>query len=115
MGGTTFFTYGYGKDAKEAFRRAVEEATWEHGHGGYTGTIAEKSDYISIPESEHKGKNKIKYAQTLIDKEDRRIDDKWGPAGAIRLTGDLEKKLRKRKNLQGKKVKIYLFFGWASE
>jgi len=115
MGATTFFTYGYGKDAKEAFRRSVEEAKWERGHGGYTGTIAEKSSYVTIPGSEHKGKNKIKYAESLIDKEDSRVDDKWGPAGAIRLTGELEKKLRKRKGLQGKKLKVYLFFGWASE
>jgi len=93
IGGATFFTYGYGKDAKEAFRRSVEEARWESGHGGYTGTIAEKSSYILIPPSEHKGKNKIKYAESLIDKEDSRIDDKWGPSGAIRLTGELEKKV----------------------
>ena len=57
----------------------------------------------------------MKYAQTLIDKEDSRVSDKWGPAGAIRLTGELEKKIRKRKGLQGKKLKFYLFFGWASE
>lgn len=33
----------------EAFNKAVAEAEWEHGHGGYTGTLAEKDSYIVLP------------------------------------------------------------------
>lgn len=31
------------KTVNEAFTEVVESAQWEHGHGGYSGTIAEKS------------------------------------------------------------------------
>lgn len=30
------------KPVGEAFSEVVEQAAWEHGHGGYSGTIAEK-------------------------------------------------------------------------
>jgi hypothetical protein len=46
MGATTFLTYSHGRDVGEAFRRAAEEAGWQYGHGGYTGTIAEKSGWV---------------------------------------------------------------------
>lgn len=42
MGATTFFTYGAGRNVNEAFRSAQDDARYEYGHGGYTGTIAEK-------------------------------------------------------------------------
>lgn len=99
MGATTFmFTYK-GKSAKEAFQHAVEDARFEYGNGGYTGTIAEKSSYtmIEIPQ-EFKSMNPYDYADHLIDESDHRIDDKWGPAGCIDLGNNQ-----------------YLFFGWASD
>ncbi|WP_165848748.1 hypothetical protein [Mesorhizobium delmotii] len=37
------------------------------------------------------------YARLLTDKQDPRIDDKWGPAGCLDLGGG-----------------EYYFFGWAS-
>jgi len=45
MGATTFHTTALGKDADEAFRRATDEALYDYGHAGYTGTIAEKDGY----------------------------------------------------------------------
>lgn len=45
MGATTFTTAAWGKTPSEAFRAAHEHATYESGHGGYTGTIAEKPGY----------------------------------------------------------------------
>ena len=45
MGGTTFTQTVVAPDAATAFSRASEEAAWEYGHGGYTGTIAEKPGY----------------------------------------------------------------------
>jgi hypothetical protein len=68
-----------------------------YGHSGYTGTIAEKQIYYLIPTSEYVGREPQNYAQELIDKNDKRVSDKWGPCGAIQLT----------KNK-------WLFFGWAS-
>lgn len=49
MGANTFQTYGFGKDSREAFVAAVKDAQWEYGHGGYTGTIAEKATYSLVP------------------------------------------------------------------
>lgn len=48
MGATTFFTYATGKTAKEAFASAQAEARYDHGHSGYTGTIAEKPSFIEF-------------------------------------------------------------------
>ena len=48
MGAYEFSTVALGKTPEEAFRMAVEDARYEHGHGGYTGTIAEKQDFILI-------------------------------------------------------------------
>lgn len=46
MGATNFHNIELGKDAKTAFNKAVEQALWEYGHGGYTGTIAEKGGFV---------------------------------------------------------------------
>jgi len=95
MGGSTFMLEASGKNAQEAFNAAVTQARYESGHGGYSGTIAEKSSYVFIPLP--KGEKAQVYADELIDVGDPRIDDKWGPAGCISLG-------------EGR----YLFFGWAS-
>lgn len=95
MGAQTFFTKENGATAREAFRKAVEKAQYDYGHGGYTGTIAEKTSFvmISVPENQ----NPEAYASKLIDDADGRVDDKWGPAGCIKVAANR-----------------YLFFGWAS-
>lgn len=95
MGAETFTVKSNGKTAKEAFNNAVEEAQYDYGHAGYTGTIAEKSNFVmfTLPE----GKDAEEYAEEVIEKGDKRINDKWGPAGCIDC-GD----------------ELYLFFGWAS-
>jgi hypothetical protein len=46
MGATSFTDMAEGNTAAAAFGAAVEKAYWEHGHGGYTGTIAEKPGYV---------------------------------------------------------------------
>ena len=96
MGATTFITSGNGSTAKKAFQTAVEEANYMYGHSGYTGTIAEKLSFVEIQCPE--GTAPMEFARELMEKEDSRIDDKWGPAGCIKV-------------MDGK----YLFFGWASE
>ena len=107
MGADNFFTRGRGKTAKEAFRRAVDDAAWENGHGGYTGTIAEKHDFrmVSVPG----GVDPVKHAEELMayekvpgqiwleEKHKGFWHDKWGPAACVK-TGDGE----------------WLFFGSAS-
>lgn len=49
MGGTTFEVVGKGRTVREAFDQAHEAALWEHGHGGYSGTIAEKGEWVEFP------------------------------------------------------------------
>lgn len=74
---------------------------------GYSGTIAEKDDFIVIeipPEfqsdpSDGDYGRVIKYADHLIETRDPRVDDKWGPAAAIRIESKAS----------------WYFFGWASD
>jgi hypothetical protein len=110
MGASQFESEGRGPNAKAAFRAAVEEAQYESGHGGYTGTIAEKDKFVLIPGSGSTLPTRAQAyneAADLIDKSDPRIDDKWGPAGAIEFANpDL-----KRAALG---ERCFLFFGWAS-
>jgi hypothetical protein len=102
MGAEQFWTKAYGKTARAAFNSAVEEARYENGHGGYTGTIAEKEAFVMIPFDP--GSLEItpqEYADLLMEKGDKRVDDKWGPAGCLEIPSDKEEN-------------CYLFFGIAS-
>lgn len=45
MGAAGFWTEAIGRSADEAFRCATDRARYEHGHGGYTGSIAEKHEF----------------------------------------------------------------------
>lgn len=96
MGASEFLTVGRGATAREAFLEARANALYQSGHGGYSGTIAEKSGFVEI--ALPIGKSAEAHAEDLMQENDRRIDDKWGPAGCIKLP---------------EKDK-WLFFGWAS-
>ena len=87
---------GRGKTAKDAFASLREEALHEHGHGGYSGTIAEKRSFVMIECPI--GVAPCDLADQLIENDDKRIVEKFGPAGCIR-TGE----------------GTWFFFGWASE
>jgi hypothetical protein len=47
-GGQDFASIGKGKSVQEAFDKACEQARYEHGHGGYTGSVAEKHSFVLI-------------------------------------------------------------------
>ena len=93
MGACDFKTVAKGKTAQEAFNKAVADAQWDRGHGGYTGTIAEKQSFEmrSLP----KGRDPQEFIDELMEQYE--FDDKWGPAGCVQL-GPEE----------------FCFFGWAS-
>lgn len=113
MGASEFTQIERGDTAAKAFRAAVDQAKYDHGHSGYSGTIAEKHEFVVIKAPEvaalpqPKGPDDeallprrdaaIKAAEALMEAEDQRIRDKWGPAGCIDI-GDGE----------------FLFFGRAS-
>lgn len=88
MGADTFTTYAPGADPKTAFTKATDEAAYEHGHGGYTGTIAEKGSYTVIAQTPVPQAEAYAMAARLIEADDPRIEDKWGPAGAIPVFAD---------------------------
>jgi hypothetical protein len=84
MGGTTFTTDTIpGTDVERAFNDTRAEAQHEYGHGGYTGTIAEKNDYVIIRREPLPPAEAETLAERLLREDDERISDKWGPAGAI--------------------------------
>lgn len=109
MGAQTFRSFGDGAEIESAFERAVSDAKYEHGHGGYSGTIAEKGDYVVVQDSPLSVSDAEDIASRLIRDNDERITDKWGPAGAIRVRGVLDHGWGGPKNFDG-----WLFFGWAS-
>ena len=97
MGATVFSCSAKGKDANEAFSVACSEALYEYGHGGYTGSIAEKSSFRLVPLHESVIKDKVLFFDKIRRLIDDEFSDKWGPAGCVELTpGE------------------YYFFGWAS-
>lgn len=89
MGAEFFTTYREGTDAKAAFKAAREDALYEHGHRGYTGTIAEKDEFTVIDTTPIRLDDAERKAGELADAGDPRIDNKRGPAGALPvLTGE---------------------------
>jgi hypothetical protein len=100
MGAESFYEVASGKTVKEAFDSAVEDAAYEHGHGGYTGTIAEKHEY---KQASPKTFESLQDAQEFADRKmdgDHWCNDKWGAAAYVAFK-------------DGDQIK-YLFFGWAS-
>jgi hypothetical protein len=83
MGAETFDHYAEGADPQVAFQSTREQALHEHGHGGYTGSLAEKDDYVVITREPMTATEAEALADDLINREDPRVSDKWGPAGAI--------------------------------
>lgn len=125
MGAQTFRVTMTGHTTgQSAWVAAVDEARWEYGHGGYTGTIAEK-DTVSAFQIPASWRDDWSVARQQIDEVERALldsrpgsiseflielfgrkdaermfsdyDDKWGPAVSLQ-TGPEE----------------WTFLGWAS-
>ena len=88
MGAAQFQNLQRGDDAEVAFREAREAAQWEYGHGGYGGTLAEKGSYSLIQTVPLPEKEAFALADRLLEQDDRRVCDKWGPAGALPVVLD---------------------------
>ena len=76
MGGVDFRARTRGATAEEAFRAAVERARHERGHGGSTGTVAEKDGFVV---------KRPRPGETVEQLVERTLDDneKWGPAFCV--------------------------------
>ena len=96
MGSDYFCTISEGESPGEALRNAVAQAKYDFGNNGYTGTIAEKSNYTMATYDSLSQKSAYELANEL---KNTAYSDKWGPAGAIRINDN---------------KKTYIFFGWAS-
>lgn len=83
MGACDFYQNAKGKTAQEAFLNAVYDARYEYGHGGYTGTIAEKTSFKmeKLPE----GVDPMDHAYACMSDDNHFCQDKWGPAACIDL------------------------------
>lgn len=100
MGASTFDNYVQtDKSLREAFRECVEQAEYDHGHSGGSGTIAEKTS-VTLIASVETLKEAYDMMNELIDSDSELISNKWGPAGAIKVTGANAG---------------FLFFGWAPD
>lgn len=90
MGANTFSEFGRGKDAGEAFKAAGG------GQGiAYAGDITAKRSFVLLTPPE--GVDPREWADSILDAGDSRVDDKWGPCGAVKVSEGL-----------------FYFFGWAS-
>lgn len=96
MGAMTFIQEAKGMTAKEAFEVGVAQAGWDHGHSGYSGTLAEKTEFVMVdyPDTSIDVHGLI---QNMLDDPGSPVYDKWGPAGCIDYAPG-----------------NYIFFGWAS-
>lgn len=116
MGANKFQTTCNGENVVDAFAEAVRRARYDFGNAGYTGTIAEKSDFhvVDVPEG-HTAQELVDVFQEFHDKNEiipaltpligeteateaaEAFDDKWGPCVAIKVDET-----------------VWYFAGWAS-
>lgn len=101
MGASEFAIESKGKTAAEAFRTATEEARWECGNAGYTGTIAEKSKFKMV--TPRVGETTEQCIERCTEDPHHFSSDNAGPAGCIDLGPGEEPATRR-----------FVFFGWAS-
>lgn len=95
MGAATFFNSIKGTDPNEAFKALTTQSQYEDGHQ-YSGGIGMKHSF-DLAGTVDTLQEARELADRLIDQDDPRFCDKWGPAGCIVVRG------------QG-----FAFFGWAS-
>lgn len=102
MGAITFYDIAAGDAPDKAFEAIRNEALYEHGHREGTGSIAEKDTFIVFDEPRRSEAAAYRRASELIDANDPRIENKWGPAGALPVTTSSAEN-------------GWLFFGWAND
>ena len=111
MGADEFYVERVGKNANAAFARAREDALYESGHGGYTGTIAEVHDFrmVKFPKRATK-KNFMGMVNELMDGA-----DKFEPCFCFEFTGVMQQEAKKVHGVKkGSHDKVFAFFGLAS-
>lgn len=95
MGADNFTNRGKGTSAAEVFDIITRSARYEHGHGGYTGTIAEKRDFkeLTVPKDltprefidRIEAWNDTNETHPDVLRAKRQYEDKWGPALCVKI------------------------------
>ena len=114
MGAEQFRAEARGVGAEDAFFMAREQAFYDHGHSGYTGTIAEKSEYEIFDDLGGLSPEEFVYALERDDETNPAVaaasstyNDTWGPCVAILV----EKYVDRVSQLD---TQHWIFCGWAS-
>lgn len=105
MGACDFSLLRKGDNMNKLFEEAVKEAQYMVGHGGYTGTIAEKHSVVlrkKFPMTEREAEAFIYGGKNGGG--DIEQNDKWGPAFAVPICESEE----------NRKFIGYVFYGYAS-
>jgi hypothetical protein len=94
MGAETFRVTARAKTASEAFETLYQKAKYDHGHAGYTGTIAEKPGFRIFETPE--GMTPKEFIQAIESDKfayDEKVmeyyDDKWAVAVCVQVEEDL--------------------------
>lgn len=111
MGAEQFFTVACGPNVAGAFYDVREQAFWDHGHGGGTGTIAEKNTWVVVTDDLFETEEAAQaYAEAFLrsgpdsNPDESTPHSKWGPAGAVQfLVPD-----------HHEEGQFWLFFGYAN-
>jgi hypothetical protein len=103
MGAHEYSVFARGQSERFAFFSAVQAALDEHGKDGYTGTIAEKYEFVRVGFAASRDEAMLVVNEMMV-KEDPRAMDKWGPACSIQIEWP------KKNERDG----LWLFFGTAS-
>lgn len=108
MGACDFATIGAGKDLKDAYNNAVEDALYQHGHDPYNGTISTTSLMGLASNAPRYGTKAFnKYVHNALD-----TMPKW-QCYAVEVKGKALKEYRKQHGLERKRIKVFYFFGIA--
>lgn len=122
MGADQYMNIGKGKTAQVAFDKLVKQAQWEHGHGGFSGTIAEKHSIVLFPRP--KGMRRATVLKAVRDLGSIGFDDDDNPKTATVQAKypklDIAWMFEVYEDKWGASLGIelktgeYLFAGWAS-
>ena len=115
MGAYDFGTARVTKTPKEAYKKAVEEALYEHGHDGYNGTISTTDGYYFFDKHPRWGTKAFdKWESKILDNNKGPVQ-KWGACGCVEIKGKAAKDIKQVNGLKGRRgLKVWYFFGWAA-
>ena len=115
MGAVNIAQIEVAKTPREAYKDAVKNAEYEHGHDGYNCTISTTDDYYFFDKHPRWGTKKFDDWENKILAQDHGPVQKWEACGCVEITGKAAKEIKEVNGLKGKRgLKVWYFFGWAA-